>query len=76
MFWILSANHDGNIANCEPNVSSKPPFVTLNCLNYDMNTYWDRFSCYLKTVSEGPEEIAKELNNFQNLVESMEGFIL
>lgn len=72
MFWILSANHEGKIGNCEPKITTRPPFITLKCKNYDMNTYWDKFSSYLKTVSEGPEEILKELDEFQRLVEKME----
>jgi len=72
MFWILSANHQGRIGTCEPKVTSQSPFVTLNCKNYEMNPYWDKFAGYLKTVTDGPEEIVKELNNFNALMESVE----
>jgi uncharacterized protein YoxC len=73
MFWCISANHEGNIRNCQPSVENKAPFVNLNIKPHsDVYPLWATFQHYLKTIAEGFEEIQKELRTTQALLEQVE----
>ena len=72
MFWCISANHQGCIKNCKPELQTSPPYLSMELdenTKEEVKSLWRYFTKYLDTVRQGPQLISMEILKYEKYLE-------
>jgi len=78
MFWCISANHQGDIKRCKPQLHVSPPYLSMQLdenTKEEVKSLWRYLTKYLDTVRQGPQLISMEIFKYEKYLEETESNI-
>jgi len=76
MFWCISANAKGDIQECQPELETSPPYLTMHLATdtrSEVLQLWKYFTKYLDAIKNGPQSIQTEVENYEKYIEECNG---